>query len=451
MEVKNKKFLVVGLGISGIETARFLIKRKADVTITDISEEADLASYAPAAREMNISLELGKHRIKTFLESDVIVVSPGVPLTIDPIVKAIQEGVPVIGEIELASRFIREPIVAVTGTNGKTTTTELIGKMLESSGLQVFVGGNIGNPLISYVSNKNRADVLVVELSSFQLDTVTSFRPKVGVLLNITEDHLDRYPDFKAYAKSKGRIFENQEKDDFAVINGSDSAVLSVTKNIKSDLLYFNHTGEYKKGANINCNKIVFTISPESHETLDIMSIPIPGRHNIENTSAAALSCLAAGGTFTGIEAALKQFKGLSHRLEYVDTVNGVRYFDDSKATNVDAVVRAIESFNENIVLIMGGRGKGGNYNLLHDLIKNRVKKLIVMGEAADEILNSIGKITAAEAVSSMKEAVSAAHKTAVSGDIVLLSPACASFDMYSSYAERGNIFCKEVEKLRQV
>ncbi|QTA84060.1 UDP-N-acetylmuramoyl-L-alanine--D-glutamate ligase [Desulfonema magnum] len=445
MKITNKNILVVGLGMSGAAVACFLKNRGAFVTVTDMATENHLSSYMPVMREMGIPMELGQHGKETFEHADVIVVSPGVPHTIPPIKAAQKKGIPVIGEIELASRFIREPIVAITGTNGKTTTTTLLGKMLEASGLNVFVGGNIGNPLISYADGNKKADIVVAEISSFQLDTIDTFRPKASVLLNITEDHLDRYPDFKAYAMSKGRIFENQQKDDFAILNSSDPLISSVTQNIKSRKLETGNwkleTGNLKSetGGKFQISNFKFQISNFKFQISD---------HNMENISAACLAAMAVGGTEAGIQSALNEFKGLPHRIEYVATINDVRYFDDSKATNTDAVVKAVECFNEPVILIMGGRNKGSNFHLMREQVRGHAKHLIVMGEAKEDIKSALGDVTFTTTASSVEDAVSQAYQAANPGDVVLLSPACSSFDMYKSYAERGEFFCQAVREV---
>ena len=442
MELKNKNILVVGLGVTGVATARFLINRGASVTVTDQKKEQETGSEEPLIRNLGIRMELGPHKIETFERADLIVVSPGVSHTILPIRRAKEQGIPVIGEIELASRFITEPIVAVTGTNGKTTTTTLLGKMLEDSGLKVFVGGNIGNPLIAYVDGEEKAEIVVIEVSSFQLDTIDTFRANVAVLLNITEDHMDRYPDLDAYAKSKARIFENQRYDDTAVLNGSDPVVRSLSRDILSRKVFFSSKEE--KGVAISDESI---ISQENMSRL-LADFKLPGKHNMENAAAASLAALAAGGTFEGVRTALRKFKGLSHRLEYIDTLNGVDFFDDSKATNVDSVAKALETFERPVVLIMGGRNKGSKFHTLRDLIEKHTKELIVIGEAKEDIKAELGDIKPVETATTMEDAVfKAYHAAAKPGDIVLLSPACASFDMYNSYAQRGEDFCKAVEK----
>ncbi|MDL1967682.1 MAG: UDP-N-acetylmuramoyl-L-alanine--D-glutamate ligase [Deltaproteobacteria bacterium] len=443
MELENKNILVVGLGVTGIATAQFLINRGASVTVADRKKEQETDSEELLIRESGIRMEPGPHRIETFENADLIVVSPGVPHTIEPVIKAKERGVPVIGEIELASKFITEPIVAVTGTNGKTTTTTLLGKMLEDSGLKVFVGGNIGNPLIAYVDEEEKAEIVVIEVSSFQLDTIDAFRANVAVLLNITEDHMDRYSDMDAYRKSKARIFKNQQYNDTAVLNGSDSVVRSLSRDILSKKVFFSSKEE--KGVAISDENI---ISQENMSRL-LEDFKLPGKHNAENAAAASLAALAAGGTFEGVRTALRKFKGLSHRLEYIDTLNGVDFFDDSKATNVDSVAKALETFEKPVVLIMGGRNKGSKFHTLRNLIERHTKKLIVIGEAKEDIKAELGDIKPVETATTMEDAVFKAYNAAAKpGDIVLLSPACASFDMYNSYTQRGEAFCRAVAKL---
>ncbi|MFH2218650.1 MAG: UDP-N-acetylmuramoyl-L-alanine--D-glutamate ligase [Pseudomonadota bacterium] len=470
MQLENKNVLVVGLGRSGVATARFLKRKGAIVTVTDIATEEALAAHVRTMREMGVGMELGQHRIETFERAELVVLSPGVPHMIPPIERARKKGIPVIGEVELAFRFIREPVIAITGTNGKTTTTELLGKMLTRSGVNVFVGGNIGNPLISYPDMGGKAEIVVAEISSFQLDTIETFRPKVGVLLNITDDHLDRYPDFSAYVRSKGRIFENQRKGDTAVLNGSDLHACSLADHTAAEKLYFCHEknarSKFQQGAVISRDHITInmgkTISPRREKTgnlkpgtqnrmfLDLSRFGLPGSHNMENVAAAALAALAIGGTLEGIQSAMDSYKGLSHRLEFVAAINNVEYFNDSKATNVDSVARALECFTRPVILIMGGRNKGSNFHVLKDLVRRHAKKLIVMGEARDEIKSALNQATPTQAVSSMEDAVFSAYRSAVAGDVVLLAPACSSFDMYANYAERGESFCKAVDKLKR-
>jgi len=421
MDLNHKNILIVGLGISGIAAARFAKKKGASVTVTDMADEKKL------------------------------------------IKRAIAKGIPVLGELELAARYIREPVIAVSGTNGKTTTATLLGSMLESSGFKVFVGGNIGNPLIDYADKRGTADIVVAEVSSFQLDTIDTFRPHVGVLLNITADHLDRYPDFKSYARSKGRLFENQRQSDIAVLNGSDPIISSVTKDLNARKLLFRHqeNSQAKDSENALISRgnpstpANITIRMKGHQQIsfDLSGTNFPGRHNLENAAAASLAAIAVGGTPEGVQSALKNFKGLPHRIEYIETINHVRFFDDSKATNVDAVIRALETFGEPIILIMGGRDKGGDFRKLLEPVRQHIKKLIVMGEARDNIKSVLEDICreGAQTASTMEDAVFSAYRAASPGDIVLLSPGCSSFDMYSSYAERGEDFCRAISNLKEV
>jgi UDP-N-acetylmuramoylalanine--D-glutamate ligase len=462
MDLNQKKVLVVGLGMTGLATAHFLRHRGAVVTVTDMANEDELAASVLELHELGIRAEIGGHRRESFESSELIVLSPGVPHTHDFLTGARLKGIPVIGEIELASRFIRDPIIAITGTNGKTTTTSLLGDMLVECGMTVFVGGNIGNPLIGHVDREEKVDWVVLEISSFQLDTIETFRPDIGMLLNITEDHLDRYPDMAGYAASKGRIFQNQTSEDIAIFNGADSWVLSETSRINSRKWVFNGSGILQEGARIVGNNLTIEITSCLRRTpsiracptlgpisLDIGKTSLYGKHNQENICAAVMAAIAAGGDIRDIQTALNQFKGLSHRIEFVRTLNGVTYIDDSKATNVDAVYRALESFMEPVILIMGGRDKGGDYRILEKVMQNHVKHLILLGEASGLIAAALGNIVPTELVSSMRAAVTKAHQFASAGDVVLLSPACSSFDMFRNYAHRGGVFQSEVKKLR--
>ena len=456
MNLKDKKILVVGLGTTGLAVTRFLTKVGAAVTVTDTADSKSLGSRLKTINELGVRAEIGQHRIASFEGADLIVMSPGVSHMIEPIVKAQRCGIPIIGEIELASRFIDKPIVAVTGTNGKTTTTELIGAMLQNSARTVFVGGNIGKPLIDYVDREKPVDVIVAEISSFQLDTITSFRPTVSVLLNISADHLDRYPHMEAYARSKSRIFENQQPEDVAVLNGSDSRVRSLMTAVSCRKLIYPAPLENESGATLEDDRIVLKIKDmdmlaylnDTNFEIKTNAAGIWGLHNRENACAAALAALAAGATPKGVQIALDNFQGSAHRLEYVATVNNVAYFNDSKATNVDAVIRALECFSQPVVLIMGGRDKGSDFSALIPAIKQRVKTLILMGEAAHRIKAALGESVSFEFAASMKDAVQKAYRTAQPADVVLLSPGCASFDIYDNYAQRGDDYRQEVNTL---
>jgi UDP-N-acetylmuramoylalanine--D-glutamate ligase len=367
------------------------------------------------------------------------------------------------GEIELAYRFITAPILAVTGTNGKSTVTLLLGEMLKASGLKVFVGGNIGTPLIDYINKEEAAERLVVEVSSFQLDTIDTFRPAVSVLLNITDDHLDRYPDFAAYARSKGRIFMNQRAVDTAVINTADPEIqqvfdarCAVAPDAPRCFVYGRKDDHGQPagqaiGRSWITDEAVFFDTPETGEfTIARANIRLAGRHNLENVCAAGLAAVAAGGVPEGIAAALGDFMGLPHRLRHVDTINGIFYVDDSKATNVDAVARALEAFDNPVVLIMGGRDKGGAYAPLKSRFAGRVRHLVVLGEAAEKIAAALKDAAPTTTVATMDDAVRAATAAAENGDTVLLSPACSSFDMYDGYAQRGDDFSRVVGEIKR-
>ena len=464
MELANKTVIVVGLGLTGLAVARFLKKRGAVVIVTDQAAEETLGRRVQEIHEMGIAMELGRHRSQTFEKADIVVVSPGVAHTIEPLLRAKEHGIPVIGEIELASRFIKEPILAVTGTNGKTTTSEMIGSMLKHSGFNIFVGGNIGNPLIDYVDAEQKADFIVAEISSFQLDTIDTFRPKIGVLLNITRDHLDRYPNFEAYAASKIRIFENQQTDDIAILNGSDPVVRSLSEPLKSIKLYYASLDNEEEGAVNNGTRIRFCFNKFKKRDnkgslahlascdgrfLNISGIKLIGRHNMENASAAALAALAAGASPKTVQEALNCYQSAAHRLEHIDTIHGVDFFNDSKATNVDAVIRAVESFGRPVVLIMGGLDKGGNFQALRKVLARHAKKLIVMGKAAVRIQSALEDTVPTTSAASMADAVKQAYRVVSPDNVILLSPGCASFDMYDNYAQRGEDFKKAVKNFK--
>jgi len=454
MELSSRHIVVVGLARSGLAAARFLKENGARITITDRAAESELGPSVAQAQALGVDLELGGHRAATFRCADLVVVSPGVPHDLPAFQPARERGIELIGEMELASRFIKKPIVAVTGTNGKTTVTELVGRMLGASGKKVFVGGNIGNPLVEIAGKDAGLDAIVVEVSSFQLDTIATFRAHVAVLLNITPDHLDRYADFEAYGRSKARIFENQGPSDFAIGPGDDPRVREYCRGINGLRLSFSTRppdgGQPAPGAVITLSRIAVAIPGRVQGALDLGHTGLIGPHNRENIAAAGLAALAAGGTLEGVQSALDDFRGLPHRIETVRTLQGIRFVNDSKATNVDAVIRALECFDDPVVLIMGGRNKGYDFAALREPVRHRVKKLITIGEAADEILTALGRAPnqGSEKAADLQQAVRRAYESAASGDTVLLSPACASFDMFTSYAERGEQFRRLVEGL---
>ena len=349
----------------------------------------------------------------------------------------------VIGEIELAARFLTGSIVAITGSNGKTTTTTLTGEILAKSGMSNLVGGNIGTPAISLADRATPETAIVLEVSSFQLETVETFRPKVAVVLNVTPDHLDRHRTFDAYAAAKARIFENQQAEDFAVLNADDAACVAMAAKTRAQVFWFSRQKEVQPGAWVRDGNIVFRRGAEQREVMQVSEVPLKGAHNLENVMAAVSAAALMGCPQEKIRQAVIEFKAVEHRLEFVATVNGVDYYNDSKATNVDATIKALESFSANIHLILGGKDKGSDYSVLNDLLRQRVKRVYTIGAAATKIESQIKNVDVTRA-ETLENAVQKAHANAQPGDVVLLAPACASFDQFKNYEQRGEAF-KEI------
>jgi UDP-N-acetylmuramoylalanine--D-glutamate ligase len=441
------RILVVGLARTGIAVARFLSGHGAHVVGTDIRDREDLERDFPDLKDLNIELLVGSHGHKGLPHADLIVISPGVPPSVEPVARARERGIPVISEIELASWFTRIPIVAVTGTNGKTTTTLLIGDMLQRAGRQIFVGGNIGNPLINLVIEDRETDMAVVELSSFQLEGIERFRPTIAILLNITEDHLDRYPAFGAYMEAKSRLFMNQRPSDLSVLNRGDPIVQQVAATCKARKVFFNVADDPMAGASYDGQRIILRGS-EGEEIYNPEKARLVGLHNIENMMAAIVTARSCGCPREPVQETLETFEGLAHRLEFVREVSGVRYFNDSKATNVGAVVKSLETFPGPVILIAGGKDKGLDYAPLRKPIKERVKHIIAIGEARERMARDLECTAAMSLADSLESAVSEAHGMARPGDTVLLSPACSSYDMFRDYGERGDVFKTLVRRL---
>ncbi len=447
---QNPYHLVIGLGKSGLSMAGFLAARGEHVIATDIDSSKTAA--AKVLEQLGIETQIGFHDPAVFDNAASLIPSPGIPLTIPCIAQAIEKGVPVMGELDIFQKENTLPVIAVTGTNGKTTTTTLLGEMLTACGYNVFVGGNIGTPLVDLFMSDESFDMVVAEISSFQMDISKNFKPDVGILLNISEDHLDRYDNFKAYENAKWRIFENQTQDDVAVINQSIAKFEPRSGQLASNILKFSSAGN----AGASCQAIVDADAIHLCTPAVTCDIPaamldgLPGIHNHENAAAALLAGLAVHADIHCLKTGLKQFKNLSHRIEFVDTVNGTRFYDDSKATNTDAVIRAIQTFEKDIILILGGREKGTDFNLLAAPVRKAVKAIVAIGETRIKIKELFEAICPIKIATTMKEAVRAAFNFAGKNDIVLLSPACASFDMYDNYEQRGQDFTNQVRTLKQ-
>jgi UDP-N-acetylmuramoylalanine--D-glutamate ligase len=449
MELNGKRVLVVGLGRSGVASALFLKSQGAHVTVSDAKSEDQLREEIPGLLDQGIAVETGGHGERTFQNQDLIVVSPGVPVDAEPIMQARALGQTVIGEIELATEFLQGQIVAITGSNGKTTTTTLAGEILSAGGLKTLVGGNIGTPAISLVAQTTPETITVLEVSSFQLETIRSFRPKIAVILNVTPDHLDRHRTFTAYADAKARIFENQQSEDFAVLNGDDSTCVELASRTRAQVFWFNRKREVEFGTFVRKGRIVFRRVGSEQEIMPVSEIPLKGAHNLENVLAAVCSGVLLGCEAEKIRGAVLDFKAVEHRLEYVATVRGVEYYNDSKATNVDATIKALESFPANVHLILGGKDKGSDYAVLNDLLRERVKCVYTIGAAAEKIRSQVKAASIISAVT-LEAAVKQAATSAQAGDVVLLAPACASFDQFQNYEHRGRVFKELVRALTE-
>jgi len=447
MDLANKRVLVVGLGKSGVASALFLQARGAKVTVSDSKPQDQLGEEIPVLLDHGIAVETGGHGERTFRGQDLIVVSPGVPVDSPPLVQARALGEPVIGEIELASQFLPKNLVAITGSNGKTTTTTLAGEIIAGGGFSTAVGGNIGTPAISLVEQAMPDTVVVLEVSSFQLETIQTFRPKVAVVLNITPDHLDRHRTFEAYTNAKARIFENQQAQDFAVLNADDAASAGLASRTQAQVFWISRKKEVKQGAYVRDGRIFFRDAKGQHEIMQTSEIPLKGGHNVENVLAAVCVGAVMGCDAGSIAKAVRNFKAVEHRLEYVATIRGVEYYNDSKATNVDATIKALESFPANVHLILGGKDKDSDYTQLNDLLQQRVNRVYTIGAAAEKIESQI-KGVEVDHSETLETALRRASAIAAAGDVVLLAPACASFDQFQNYEHRGRVFKEVVHTL---
>ena len=441
MELKGKRVMVVGLGVSGRAAARFLAARGAALLLTD--KKGDLATSDLPAGEVH----LGSESAAWLKSIDLVVTSPGIPRDSILLREAVARGIPVIGELELASRFMKAPIIGITGTNGKSTVTTMLGDIFKGAGKNVFVGGNLGTPLIE-AADKD-VDALVIEISSFQLEWIEKFRAHVGIHLNLTDDHFERYRDLEDYGRAKARLFENQSAGDFAILNRDDANVWKLRLAMRSRVIGFGLSAAPVGGDAIwtGANQLFFDIGGRRGR-IDLAQFKLLGRHNLANAMAAAAAALALEIEPRAIEEGLASFKPLSHRIEMVHERRGIRFIDDSKGTNVGAVIEALDAVSAPVILIAGGFDKGGDYAPLRKPLAEKVKLAIFIGAARDKIRAALDGATRIEVVEKMADAVMRAAEVAVAGDTVLLSPACSSFDQFRDYAERGNIFKELVRAL---
>jgi UDP-N-acetylmuramoylalanine--D-glutamate ligase len=444
MELRGKRFLVIGLARTGRECARFLAQRGAAVLVSDRRSAADLRAEIAGLDGLAVDYRLGGENASWLDGIDGVIPSPGVPPENLLLAQAHACGIPVLSEIELAYRFFNAPVIAITGTNGKSTTTTLIGKMIQQSGQRVFLGGNLGTPFIGALAES--WDWGVVEISSFQLEWTEEFRPRIAVLLNVTEDHLDRYPDFAAYRAAKERIFLAQGAGDTAILNRDDALVWEMRARRRAPIVSFGFS-ETSTGVFPDADSIVWR-DGSNEERFSLRAVKLQGVHNLENMMAAVAAAKCAAVDSQSIRQVLEEFPGLEHRLEFVREKNGVRYYNDSKGTNVGAVVKSLASFAGSVILLGGGVDKGGDYAPLADGIRSKVRRLILFGEARNKIALSLGALTETVLVEDILAAVRDAAEHARSGDVVLLSPACSSFDQFRNYAERGKVFKELVQKL---
>lgn len=456
---KGKRVLVVGFGLSGVSVARYMAQQGAKVTVTDLKQKSELMESVNACADLKIEYELGKHNNKTFHSAELIVVSPGVPLNIKPLEEARERNVPVVSEVQIAASLIQEPIIAITGTNGKTTTTTLIGEMFKADGKTVYVGGNIGKPLLDHVASGNRVDAVVAELSSFQIEMASDLTPAVAIFTNMEEDHLDRYPNMDAYVAAKKRLLTTCNKSTFVILNRGCPVVSSFASDSPGKNLWFTVNDPMVMGGDFaekfcgtyyhSEQKAVICKVSGKEEVYSLAKFRLLGEHNRENLMAAICAARVQGVSPEAIQSVIDSFKGVPHRLEFIRKRDGVYFFNDSKATNVMSVKRSLSAFNNNpIILIAGGRDKNSDFTALADLVRKRVKILILVGEAKEKINRAIGDFAETFLLGTFDEAILLAFQKSRSGDIILLSPGCASYDMFRNYEERGDYFKKLVQQL---
>jgi UDP-N-acetylmuramoylalanine--D-glutamate ligase len=452
-EFKGKRVLVVGLAKTGVATAQFLLERGADVLVTDMQGEAKLKDSVDALRRWAadagkmLALELGGHKMESFKNADLIVASPGVPLAIEPIQQAIRSGVEVISELELAFRYLKGRVIGITGSNGKTTTTTLVGEILKLGHRKCHVAGNIGYPLISFVGASTLDDLYVTEISSFQLEGIKQFKPYIGAVLNITPNHLDRYRSFDEYVAAKRLLFKNYGTEEYAVLNADNVLTEKMAADLSCRVLFFSRKKALARGVFVQGDDVLYRYNGTEVKLIELGDIPLKGTHNQENVMAALAIGRICDVPERVMQQAVRAFKGVEHRLEFVAEIQGVPYYNDSKATSVDATIKAVEVFDGNVLLILGGKDKGGDFSLLRDVLRSRVKHVLLIGAATEKIAQALQDLVPMTRCSSMSNVVETATRLAVPGDTVLLAPACASFDMFDNYEHRGRVFKQEVLK----
>jgi UDP-N-acetylmuramoylalanine--D-glutamate ligase len=449
IELRGKRVLVVGLARTGVATSLFCAARGARVTATDSRTESEFGEAFAKLKGAGVTLELGRHHEKTFLEEDLIVPSPGVPADEPHLQAARAKGITIWSEIELAYRFMKGRLIGITGSNGKTTTTSLVEHILKTAGMQTVLAGNIGTPLIGCVDAMKDDTCTVVELSSFQLELIDAFRPNIGVFLNLTPDHLDRHHTFEAYGAAKARIFENQTGEDAAVLNADDAATTPYGPSLPR-VYWFSRKQRVAQGTYVRGEEIVFRQDGAEEALLKLEDIPLAGAHNVENALAASAAARLAGAPASAIAKGVRSFAGVEHRLEFVAEIGGVRYYNDSKATNVDATLKALDAFPGRILIILGGKDKGSDYAPLQKPLREKAILALLIGAASEKIEKQISGSVALERAETLERAVETASHAAQRGDVVLLAPACASFDQFQNYEHRGRVFKDLVKQLEK-
>lgn len=454
-ELKDKRILVVGLGKTGSSLAHFLVAQGAQVTVTDHKSKPELSAQLELMGDLPIKYELGSHSPKTFLQQDLVILSPGVPSNLKIFEYARSQGVKITGEFEFTAGFIKEPVIAITGTNGKTTVARLVESFLRASGVSSWVGGATERPLIEYLRQENKSQVVIIEVSSFMLEHCENFNPANVIFTNLAENHLDRYRSMEEYVNAKRRIFKNTNLATTSILNADDNAVVELARDPsvqRGKIFYFSRKPLLEPqimniGGAVNIGDEVRVRTGPDIEYYTIKGMRMRGKHNVENIMAAILAAREHGGKHDAIQTVIDQQRNLFHRIEYVRKVGGVQFFNDSKATNVHAVLRALDTFEENVILIMGGKETNLNFEPLRSVVKRKVKTLILVGEAKERINRDLGDFSETFLIGTFEEAILIAYQKSRIGDAILLSPGCPSFDMFDSYEERGDYFKEIVTK----